>query len=123
MDRKIKILVVDDEPEVVAMIKKRLEKSGYVIFTGSDGDQCVAQAHAQKPDLILLDIMMPTRDGFNALRELKKDEATRRIPVVMLSGRGETQALFEGEKYGAIDYFFKPCDWQELLKYIRKYTE
>ncbi len=118
-----KILVVDDEPEVVAMIKKRLEKKGYSVATGTDGDECIQKATEEKPDLILLDISMPKRDGFNALRELKKDELTRRIPVIMLSGRGETQALFEGEKYGAIDYFFKPCDWEELLKYIRKYTE
>lgn len=116
------ILVVDDEQEILDLTKRRLEKWGYQVITACDGEQGLERALGHKPDLILLDITMPKKNGFALLEELKKKEATRLIPVIMLSGKGETYSLREGETGGAIDYFIKPCDWDELLSYIRKYT-
>lgn len=117
-----KILVVDDEPEVVEMTRKRLEKSGFKVLTALDAKEGLKRVYADEPDLILLDIIMPNKDGFTMLRELKNDVSTSSIPVIVLSAKGEYDALLKGENFGAIDYFIKPCDWAELLKYIKKYV-
>ena len=117
-----KILVVDDEPEILEMTQKRLEKSGYKVFTASGGREGIKKAVEEKPDLILSDIIMPDVDGFTMLRELKNNASTSSIPVVMLSAKGEADSLIKGSNFGAVDYFIKPCDWDELLKYIRKYA-
>ena len=116
-----KILVIDDNQEIVELTKKRLEVSGYSVITAGGGLEGLDKVRNEKPDLIILDIIMPDKDGFEVLKELKKEEATRRIPVIMLSAKSETSSLLNGEEYGAIDYFIKPCDWQEILKYIKKY--
>ena len=117
------VLVVDDEPEVLDVTCKRLTASGYRACGARDGVEGLKAARAERPDLILLDIMMPGKDGLTMLRELKADDATARIPIIMLTARGGAEHMFKGEEYGAIDYFIKPCDWQELLKYIKKYME
>lgn len=116
-----KILVVDDEPAVVNMLAEGLRRHGYEVITAGGGVEALRLARQELPDLILLDVLMPDKDGFAVLAELKADETTRTIPVVMLSARGETKALFEGAEHGAIDYLIKPCKWDELLKYVRKY--
>jgi adenylate cyclase len=116
-----KILVVDDEADTVAFTKKRLEKFGYEVVTACDGEEGIKQVTEGKPDLILLDIMMPRMNGLTMLRHLKNEEATRCIPIILLTGRGETSSVFEAQKYGGMEYFVKPCDWEALVKCIRKY--
>ena len=118
-----KILIIDDDADILELTQKRLERYGYRVLAAKDGAQGLIKVREEKPDLILLDIVMPNQDGFTILRELKKSEATRRIPVIMLTAKSETKSIFEGEEYGAIDYFIKPCDWQELVRYIRKYLD
>jgi len=113
-----KILIVDDEPE---FSKRRFDAAGYTAFTAANGIDGIETARRVKPDLILLDLVMPGKDGLAVLRELKGDEDLARIPVVILTGKGDLDYLFQGERGGAIDYFIKPCEWQELLKFIEKY--
>jgi len=81
-----KILIVDDEPVAVKVIEKFLEKNNYEVVTASDGEEGLAKAQNEKPDLILLDIMMPNMDGGDAVKALKGDSSTRNIPIIFLSG-------------------------------------
>lgn len=118
---KRRILVIDDEPEVVDLLKKRLEKAGYQVMTATDGPQGFKAAVEQKPDLILLDIIMPDVDGLTVLRQLKAEESTSSIPVVMVTAKGMTDSIFEAQKFGATDYIIKPFQWSELLKFIKRY--
>ncbi|MCG8431539.1 MAG: response regulator [Candidatus Omnitrophica bacterium] len=119
--RKNKILVVDDEPDVVMMVQKRLEREGYEVVTAPDGKTGLKQAQRHRPQLILLDIIMPGNDGFGMLRALKKHRRTAEIPVILVTARSETDALREGKECGAVDYFIKPFEWDLLLAYIKRY--
>ena len=119
--RMRKILVVDDDREIVGLIKKRLETHGYAVVTAFDGNEGIAKVHAESPDLILLDMVMPNKDGLTMFRQLKNDEATRTIPVIMLTAKGETSAVLEAQKFGVTEYFIKPCEWDDLLKCIKTY--
>jgi DNA-binding response OmpR family regulator len=120
---KFKILIVDDEPDVIAFLGKRLETSGYEVISAADGAEGFRSAKAATPDLILLDILMPHRDGFAMLGDVRGDESTRNIPVVIVSAKGESTSIFQGQELGAVDYIIKPYDFKELLRYIKKYTE
>jgi len=119
---KTKILLVDDEPDVLGILSKKLQAAGFLTVIASDGIQGLKKTKEEKPDLVLLDIMMPNKDGFTMLRDLQSDTDLRRIPVIMVSARSEANSLFEGRNLGAIDYLIKPIDFDELLKYIKKYT-
>lgn len=119
---KIKILLVDDEPDVLNILCKKLEAAGYFTARASDGNEGLRKVREEKPDLVLLDIMMPNKDGFVMLRDLQSDEKLRIIPVIMVSAKSEADSLFECQRLGAMDYLIKPIDFDELLKYIRKYT-
>jgi len=81
-----KILIVDDEPEILELVKECLENNDYEVVTASDGKEGLAKAQNEKPDLILLDIMMPNMDGGEAVKALKVDSTTRNIPILLLSG-------------------------------------
>lgn len=118
---KKKILIVDDEPHTLLLLQTRLEMNDYEVVTASDGIECIEKTLEEKPDLIVLDIMMPNKDGFSTLRELKNNEVTKHIPVILLSARGEMDLLDKGEALGAADYFIKPYESTELLKYIKRY--
>lgn len=120
-DKKFKILVVDDEPDLVFMVKNILQLNGFEVSTAGNGTEGLKLALKERPDLILLDIIMPEKDGFRMLFELKKDELTRSIPVILLSAKGETSFLFEGERLRANDYIIKPVQAEKLLKYIKRY--
>ena len=118
---KNKILVIDDEPEVVELLKKRLERVGYQVITATDGMGGFKKACEQKPDLILLDIIMPEVDGLTVLRRLRAEEATCEIPVIMVTAKGRTDSMFEAQRYRATDYIIKPFQWSELLRFIKRY--
>lgn len=120
---KFKILIVDDEPDVIDFLKKRLEASGYEVLSAADGVEGFKVAKAEVPDLILLDILMPHRDGFAMLADLRSEESVRNIPVVIVSAKGESTSIFQGQELGAVDYIIKPYEFEELLRYIKKYTE
>lgn len=119
---KTKILVVDDEPDVRDYLKKRLEGRGYIVETAADGDEGLEAARQHVPDLILLDVLMPNKDGFSMLQDLQADPALRRITVIMATAKSQTKDIYYGQDLGATDYLIKPIDFDVLLKYIRKYT-
>jgi adenylate cyclase len=121
MPKKI-ILVVDDEPDILEFLKKRLESRDYQVITASDGVEGLKKVASQEVSLVLLDIVMPNKDGFAMLKELKSQEATRDIPVIIVSAKRDTKSILEGQNLGSFDYFLKPFDFEELIKHIQKCT-
>ena len=115
---KKKILVIDDEPDLVKMVKMRLEANGYEVAVAFDGEEGLKVAQEEIPDLILLDITMPKKDGYTFLLELKENEATKSIPVIALTAKPKMKDIFEFE--GVKDYITKPCDSAQLLSKIEE---
>jgi DNA-binding response OmpR family regulator len=118
MDRK-KILLVDDSSTVLLMEKMILSKSEYDVVTARDGVEGVDKARTERPDLILMDVVMPRMDGFEAVRKLREDDSTRSIPVIMVTTRGELQSVETGYASGCSDYVTKPINGLELLTKVR----
>ena len=114
-ERASVILLADDEPVNLSLIKRRLEWESYEIHTAQDGREAVARARELLPDLIILDVMMPIMDGLQACRSLKDDPATRDIPVIFLSALDDTDTKVRGLSLGANDYVSKPFRVEELL--------
>jgi two-component system alkaline phosphatase synthesis response regulator PhoP len=110
-----KILVVDDEEDILHFLELVLGEKGYEVMTAVGGQEALTRAHIEKPDLILLDIMMPQMDGWEVLKLLRIDEETATIPVAMLSARTEARDRVQGLQEGAVDYICKPFSLQELL--------
>lgn len=102
-----KILIVEDDPTLLEMYSLKLQEEGFAFFTAPDGDEGLEIALKEKPDVILLDIMMPKMDGFAVLVELKKNEETKNIPVLMLSNLGQKNDVTKGKELGAEDYIVK----------------
>ncbi|HEX9090308.1 MAG TPA: response regulator, partial [Anaerolineales bacterium] len=109
MDRP-KILIVDDEPFNVDYIEQELEDADYETLTASDGQEALDQVGRGKPDLVLLDIMMPVMDGFEVLSRLKANEETREIPVIVISASNDLKSVVRGIQLGAEDYLPKPFE-------------
>jgi CheY-like chemotaxis protein len=117
-----KILLVDDSS--TARLVTRLifsQKSNYVLLSAVDGKDAVERAHAEKPDLILMDVMMPRMTGLEACRVLKHDKETSKIPVILLTTRAEEQYVQEGYESGCSDYLTKPVNDTELLDLLKAY--
>ena len=111
------ILIADDEANIRLLVGNLLGKD-YVVHKASDGAEAVAIARSRKPDLILMDIMMPKMDGYNACHEIKKDPVTKAIPVVMLTGLGHELNKKLAQQIGADDYLTKPFSLEDLLNTI-----
>jgi phosphoserine phosphatase RsbU/P len=109
------VLMVDDTEVNLRVLAGILEPAGYELLSAMDGDEALQLARTFHPDLVLLDVMMPGRDGFEVCAELKEDPATAEIPVIFLSGRADTAAKVRGLKLGAVDYVTKPFDRSEVL--------
>lgn len=114
-----KILAIDDEPDVLDFLKLVLTRSGYDVLTAPNGTEGLIRAHVERPDLILLDIMMEEMDGWETLRLLKLDEASREIPVVIVSARTEPKDKIRALQEGAVDYITKPFSVRESLERIQ----
>ncbi len=114
------ILIVEDDPDSRRLTRRILQISGYTTIEATDGKQGVESAKAKKPDLILMDIMMPVMDGYAACSIIKADKATREIPVVMLTAMGYELNKQLAEKIGADDYITKPINREELLDVINQ---
>jgi CheY-like chemotaxis protein len=121
--KKKRILVVDDELDLTFFLKSNLELSGdYQVFTAADGEEGLRAASEHKPDLIILDIVMPKMDGFEALRRLKQSEDTRETPVIMLTARAESSNLEKSISLG-VDFFLpKPFSIDNLTRFIELTT-
>lgn len=105
-----KILVIEDDAPILEVLKDRLENEGFDVIVANDGNQGLAMAIEQKPDLILLDIMMPNKGGLSMLQELRATEEGKNIPVMMLTNLSGTDDINEALKNGAYDYMVK-SDW------------
>lgn len=114
MEKK-KILLVDDSSTTLMMEKMILSQEAYDLVTASDGEEALLKAAQERPDLILLDVVMPKMDGFEACRRLRQEEATREIPVIMVTTRGEAQNVEQGYALGCNDYVTKPINSLELM--------
>jgi len=112
---KKKILIVDDEDDILHFLELVLREKGYDVVTASGGHEALTRAQLERPNLVLLDIMMPQMDGWEVLKLLRVDEETAQIPVAMLSARTEAKDRVQGLQEGAIDYICKPFSLQELL--------
>ena len=112
------ILIIDDEQDMLDLLRPRLEAAGYEVSTASDGQEGLDKAREEKPDLILLDVMMPKIDGYQVCRFLKFDEDYKHIPIVLLTARGQEQDRETGKKVGADGYLTKPFEKEELLNTI-----
>ena len=115
-----KILVIDDEGDLLKLTRTRLEASGYKVLTLDSGDRAVEFAKAEKPDLILLDILMPGKNGCDVCKELKADKVTSDIPVIVFTAQypEEEYVKTNSEEIGADDYILKPFDAQALIAKI-----
>ncbi len=116
-DVRGKILVVDDEKSTVDTLKMSLELDNYDVVEAYSGDGAIRKARSEIPDLILLDIMLPDRTGYEICNKLRKDPLTRTIPIIMLTGMGETGRIV-GMELGANDYITKPFDLNVLREKI-----
>lgn len=113
------ILIVEDEQDIRELLAYNLEKEGYATVQAADGKEGLDLARSRKPDLILLDLMLPKMDGLAVCRELERDAGTVRIPIIMLTARGEDVDRILGFELGADDYVVKPFNIRELLLRIR----
>ena len=123
MKRKKVLLVVDDSPTATLWHRLLLEDEGYEVLTAVDGVEGVRVAQAHVPELVLLDVIMPRMNGFDACRALRDDERTRDIPVLMLTTRSEMQHVMKGFESGCNEYLTKPVDRTELLTKVRSYLD
>lgn len=120
MNRK-KILLVDDQNTVLMMERMMLKDAGYQILTAKNGAEAVERAVAERPDLILLDVVMPKMDGFETCRMLRSRDETREVPIIMCTTRGEASKVEDGYKAGCNDYVTKPFNSIELLGKIKNF--
>lgn len=120
MARK-KILLVDDADTILMMERMILNKGGYELITAKDGQEAVAKAVTERPDLILLDIVMPRMNGLEALKQLRSQEETKAIPIMMVTTRGEEENMEAGFANGCDEYITKPLNGSEVLAKVRSY--
>lgn len=119
-----KILVVDDDPHIVSLIKSRFEANRYEVITANDGEECIEKILSDKPDLVILDIMMPKVDGYNVLVGIKEIKAITgelpEIPVIVLTAVADPRVREMVEKEQIADYIIKPFDSADLLAKVKK---
>ncbi len=118
MAKQASILVVDDDPEIVSMLGTRLGKRGYKVETASDGTRALELAKRVRPDVVLLDVMMPGKSGWEVARALKQDPVTQHIKIVMVTAIGEQVNEITSPLYGADAHIDKPFEFEKLEKVI-----
>ena len=120
MDKK-KILVVDDEPDILRVTSIRLKKLGYNVLTAVDGKQGLDTMRREKPDLVLLDLVMPSMDGAEVCEQLKNDKVLKHVPIILFTAGGSPAMTDEKVKqFGADDYIVKPFDPEEFRGKVEK---
>jgi len=120
VSKKSKILIVDDDPIALETMAAILEIRDYEILMAFSGLEGISIALKQKPDLIIMDVMMAGLDGFNACKMIRENEEIKGIPVILLTGKGMVGDVEKGFASGASDYMVKPIDWDKLLLKIKK---
>jgi DNA-binding response OmpR family regulator len=115
------ILIVDDSPTDLGLMTTALQGQGYRIITAADGEEALEKAVGEHPNLILLDIILPKKNGFQVCRQLKTSPDTQDIPIILVSSKSQDSDRFWGLKQGADEYVTKPFDDEELLASVVKY--
>ncbi len=113
------IVIVEDEPDIMDVIEHNLEREGYLVISAEDGESGLAKIRSEKPDLVILDLMLPGVDGLDICRELKEDPVTRSILIIMLTAKGEESDIVLGLGLGADDYVTKPFSPKELMARVK----
>jgi len=116
----VKILVCDDERHIVRLIQVNLERQGWEVVTAFDGKEGLEKIKAEKPNLVVLDVMMPYMDGFEVLKSLRREPETEALPVIMLTAKAQDKDVFEGYHYGADMYLTKPFNPMELVTFVKR---
>lgn len=116
------ILIVDDSPTDLHALRTALEPGGYAILTATDGEEALRRASRERPDLILLDVILPRMNGFEVCRVLKSDPQTSEIKVVLVSCKREHSDRFWGLKQGAVEYVTKPFEKKDLLDVVARHV-
>ena len=119
---KKRLLIVDDEVDLVDMIKFRLEANGYEVLVANDGQQALETARKEKPDLMILDLMLPKMDGYKVCGLLKKDARYANIPIILFSAKAQEDDKKLGQEVGADAYISKPFEPEVLLNKIKELT-
>lgn len=113
------VLVADDDEDILGLVSFRLERSGYEVAAAKDGEEALHLARELSPALVVLDVMMPRLDGYEVARRLREDEATRGIPVILLTALAQEADVARGFESGADDYLRKPFSPQELAARVQ----
>jgi DNA-binding response OmpR family regulator len=117
---KDKILIIDDEPDIVETLTLMLQARNYEVVTALDGMEGLSKVKTERPDITLLDIMMPGISGYDVCQKLKTNNDTKRMPVIMLTAKGENEAVTKARKAGADDYIVKPFNLPTLVNKVNK---
>ena len=112
---KMTVLVSDDDPVILELLRVNFEIEGFDVITATDGEEGLKRAHAERPDVVISDIMMPRRDGLQVLSDIKGDPDTEDLPVILLSAKAQKSEVQHGLDMGADDYITKPFDPLELI--------
>ena len=115
-----RILAVDDEPNIVRLIQVNLERHGYQVETANNGAQALEKIKANRPDLLVSDVMMPEMDGFELMANVRRDPSLMDLPVIMLTAKAQDRDVMEGYKTGADMYLTKPFNPAELLQFVKR---
>lgn len=118
-DTRQKILIVDDELDALTALKRALESENYNVVEAADGLSAIQKVKDEKPDIVLLDLMLPEIDGFEVCKQLKSDPLYRHVPIIMLTAKGEINDKIEGIEIGADDYVTKPFNLNEIKARIK----
>ncbi len=122
-ERPFRVLAVDDEPSILRLIEHNLTQAGYAVETARDGREALARVESDRPDVVVLDVMMPGPDGFQVLGTLKGDPRTADIPVVMLTAQGGDEAIRHGWQEGTDWYMTKPFNPAALVSVVNRITD
>ena len=115
-----KIMAVDDERHIVRLIQVNLERSGFQVITAFDGPDALKKVETDRPEVIVLDVMMPKMDGFEVLKRLQANPETRNIPVIMLTAKAQDADVFRGWSSGVSAYLTKPFNPLELITFVKR---
>lgn len=115
-----RVLLIEDEPNIIQAISFILSRDGWTVDTHADGKTAMAAIARRNPDIVILDVMLPNRSGFDILQELRGDPATRALPVLMLTARGQKRDRELAERYGASRFMTKPFSNAEVLESVRQ---
>jgi len=120
-ENRKQILIVEDDETISSVLRMRLKSSGYDLFQARNGEEALALLENELPDLILLDLMMPTMGGWETCRRIRQNERTKKIPIFIVSALRSENDKQQAKLYGANEIFVKPVDLDSLLKKIRSY--